>query len=729
MTSLQITPNWKNKTAKFKGTIAAGEHVAVSIANDDNYITDAANLRLRVVNPTNGKTLAQFPMPEEDGEEEVLPSSETPAEGEVAWASDLTPLFCILNLNTDRMLMAVPPEANVQLLFVLDDYEGKTLYFKDYCDVTHWPRRVGEEEPVNHLDDYRDLIEDFRERIDAAENSIRDAVDEANGIVAHVDAAKTDAQNSATEAGNSASAAQTSAATAKNWATSAAGSATAAEQWATGGTGGTPSATNNAKYYAEQAEETFGSKADKVKSATSGNFAGLDANGNLTDSGKKAGDFAPATNIAKSALASDVQTSLGKADTAVQSGDILSDGKIKSDLLPSYVDDVLEYASIANFPSPGETGKIYVAKDENKTYRWDGSQYVQIGGSSVDPTLYYPEGNVRSAAEFTAGIKYNAPDTTNRTITVKPFCNTGDSTNDNSELVGRVVIPPFVDGDGNGYISDDGTRYRVVGVSVIGFSPYSATNLTSIIAPSTVTTIEDYAFHDCVSLTSVSLPAVTTIGQNAFYACISLTSVSLPAATSIGESAFRDCVSLTSVSLPAATSIGESAFVSCSELASVDFGDTPRPSVPTLGEHAFDSTPPFCKIIVPDSQYDAWTAETLPGGSSNPWHTLVAAGYSFLRHSKWEYARRYEIPDTSTLAPLASPAFTGAPTAPTQAASDNSTNIATTAFVKTAVAGITITPLSGQIFNFATMAGMYRAVSALVDALGGTVTNNPTATP
>ena len=59
-------------------------------------------------------------------------------------------------------------------------------------------------------------------------------------------------------------------------------------------------------------------KADKVANATSGNLAGLDGNGNLMDSGKKPTDFAPATNIAKTALASDVQTSLGKADTAIQ---------------------------------------------------------------------------------------------------------------------------------------------------------------------------------------------------------------------------------------------------------------------------------------------------------------------------------------------------------------------------------------------------------------------------
>ena len=44
------------------------------------------------------------------------------------------------------------------------------------------------------------------------------------------------------------------------------------------------------------ANHTHAGKADKVSGATSGNFAGLDGNGNLTDSGKKASDFAAATH-------------------------------------------------------------------------------------------------------------------------------------------------------------------------------------------------------------------------------------------------------------------------------------------------------------------------------------------------------------------------------------------------------------------------------------------------
>lgn len=55
-----------------------------------------------------------------------------------------------------------------------------------------------------------------------------------------------------------------------------------------------------------------------------------------------------------------------------------SSGKVPSSQLPSYVDDVLEYASKSNFPETGETGKIYVSTNDNKTWRWTGTTYVEI---------------------------------------------------------------------------------------------------------------------------------------------------------------------------------------------------------------------------------------------------------------------------------------------------------------------------------------------------------------
>ena len=56
-------------------------------------------------------------------------------------------------------------------------------------------------------------------------------------------------------------------------------------------------------------------------------------------------------------------------------------GKVLSSQLPSYVDDVLEFASLSAFPATGEGGKIYVAIDTNLAYRWSGSAYVEISPS------------------------------------------------------------------------------------------------------------------------------------------------------------------------------------------------------------------------------------------------------------------------------------------------------------------------------------------------------------
>ena len=56
-------------------------------------------------------------------------------------------------------------------------------------------------------------------------------------------------------------------------------------------------------------------------------------------------------------------------------------GKVPSSQLPSFVDDVIEVESFDLLPETGETGKIYVTKDTNLTYRWSGSQYVEISES------------------------------------------------------------------------------------------------------------------------------------------------------------------------------------------------------------------------------------------------------------------------------------------------------------------------------------------------------------
>lgn len=69
-----------------------------------------------------------------------------------------------------------------------------------------------------------------------------------------------------------------------------------------------------------------------------------------------------------------ISAQAGKAD--------LVDGKVPASELPSYVDDVVEYANTSAFPAEGERGKIYIALDTNTSYRWGGSTYIAITGQS-----------------------------------------------------------------------------------------------------------------------------------------------------------------------------------------------------------------------------------------------------------------------------------------------------------------------------------------------------------
>jgi hypothetical protein len=89
-----------------------------------------------------------------------------------------------------------------------------------------------------------------------------------------------------------------------------------------------------------------------------------------------------------------------------------ANGLVPSSQLPSYVDDVVEYAAVVNFPATGETGKIYVATGLNKTYRWSGSAYVEIAASpgSTDSVtegttnLYFTNTRARDAFSASTGI-------------------------------------------------------------------------------------------------------------------------------------------------------------------------------------------------------------------------------------------------------------------------------------------------------------------------------------
>lgn len=118
----------------------------------------------------------------------------------------------------------------------------------------------------------------------------------------------------------------------------------------------------------------------KIKDiADNGGVTGVKGNGEI-DYRKGNVNITP-TNIGLGNVTNHAQvkrTEMGVANGVATLG---ADGKVPSGQLPSYVDDVLEYDKKFAFPTTGETGKIYVTKDTNLTYRWSGTSYVEISSS------------------------------------------------------------------------------------------------------------------------------------------------------------------------------------------------------------------------------------------------------------------------------------------------------------------------------------------------------------
>ena len=133
-----------------------------------------------------------------------------------------------------------------------------------------------------------------------------------------------------------------------------------------------------------------------------------------------------------------------------------------------------------------------------------------------------------------------------------------------------------------------------------------------------VTSIGNYAFDYCSSLTSVTIPdGVISIGQEAFRDCTGLTDVTIGnGVTSIGGYAFRYCTNLTSISIPdSVTSIGDYAFYQCTGLTRITFLGT----APTVSADAF--------LGVADGAEALVTIEDLSsfGESGDDWNGLTLA--------------------------------------------------------------------------------------------------------
>ena len=176
-----------------------------------------------------------------------------------------------------------------------------------------------------------------------------------------------------------------------------------------------------------------------------------------------------------------------------------------------------------------------------------------------------------------------------------------DKSNPNEGSVGLIYV-----------LNDDKTAYAVVG---IGFCTDTQLVIPSQYNELPVTTIGEFAFYDCESLTSVVIPdSVTSIGWLAFWDCESLTSVVIPdSVTSISGGAFYNCKSLTDIAIPnSVTSIDEGAFYNCESLTDIAIPN----SVTSIGNDVFYGCESLTSVHISDME--SWCAIAFHDGASNP---------------------------------------------------------------------------------------------------------------
>ena len=167
----------------------------------------------------------------------------------------------------------------------------------------------------------------------------------------------------------------------------------------------------------------------------------------------------------------------------------------------------------------------------------------------------------------------------------------------------------FENGVGILEFNDDVTEFKFLIDQYKQVGPFSNCHqITEILLPNSLLTLNGYSFSSCSSLTSITIPNnVTSIGDHTFYYCEGLTSVTIGnSVKSIGSYAFYNCTGLTSVTIPdSVTNIVDSAFDSCRGLTSIT---SLAITAPTISIQTFHDVKYGGKLYVPQgsSGYDAW---------------------------------------------------------------------------------------------------------------------------
>ena len=271
--------------------------------------------------------------------------------------------------------------------------------------------------------------------------------------------------------------------------------------------------------------------------------------------------------------------------------------------------------------------RIYIYLEEGRTSPVlgvcpNGTVYIDWGDGTVHDTL---TGSSTNKAVYTSAHNYAAPGDYVIQLTVTgsmAFGSNGPlvyaSNSDNRNYVYKNAIRKVELGSGvtriGGYAFQNCYSLSSItipnGVTSISDSAFAyCSNLSSITIPDGVTSISGQAFQNCYSLSSITIPdGVASINYQAFTYCYSLSSITIPnGVTSIDGQAFSDCRSLSSITIPnGVTSISGQAFQNCYGVAHLYFLPTTPPSV--SNSNAFSKIPTDCVIHVPVGSLSAYTS-------------------------------------------------------------------------------------------------------------------------
>ena len=168
----------------------------------------------------------------------------------------------------------------------------------------------------------------------------------------------------------------------------------------------------------------------------------------------------------------------------------------------------------------------------------------------------------------------------------------------------EIVIPSSVTSIGDWAFSSCDSLSKIVipsSVTSIGKGAFSyCDSLLEIVIPSSVTSIGDSAFYGCYSLSEIVIPSsVTSIADGAFSSCDSLSEIVIPSSvTRVGYGAFSFCSSLSEIVIPSSvTSIGKGAFSHCDSLSEIVIPS----SVTSIGKGAFSHCDSLSEIVIPSS--------------------------------------------------------------------------------------------------------------------------------